>query len=230
MNVGFRFGVCNKAGRQSSVFRVWRGKHTSDIYVAGRSVAGDLKASLHQSGSWQIALTNQYFHRQDAKQFLENSRHFSRWVRPAETMPGITRAFTIYFPTDELGVTPSQPHTKVIHWLEAANEGSAVAAELMLTPHAPQTSWRSEDGAELPVIDQILLPNGETLCLVHHIVPVDPGILSGLTEVRMRLRKNRALNLQSSDWDPHLSDKRIVLMGNTPDGTHFFADASLAGD
>jgi hypothetical protein len=61
MDFGFRFGVHDTDGRQSSVFRVWRGKKTSDIYVAGRSVAGDLKASLHQSGVWQVALTSSAF-------------------------------------------------------------------------------------------------------------------------------------------------------------------------
>ena len=230
MKSGFRFGVCDTVGRQSSVFRVWRGKKTSDIYVAVRSVAGIIKASLHQSGLWQVSFTSQYFHRNDTKPFLDGDRHFSMCPRPGEVMLGVTRAFTIYFPTSELGIAHSVSDKKAVYWLSAAEKDSWIAAELMLTsPNAPKTSWRSEDGAELPVIDHMTLPNGENLWLVCRVVPENVSILSKLTEIRIQIREDRSLSLKDADWDPHLSKERIVLMGKTGDGTNFFVDASLAG-
>jgi hypothetical protein len=227
-NIGFRFGVKNESGRQSSIFRVWRGKRTSDIYVASRSIAGEIKASLHQSGSCHIALTEQYVQRPDALLLEGGDRYFSKWKRPtADT--GVIRAFTIYIPTSELGPATSNIQGKKVLWLPAAAQDYAVAVELMFTmSHIQNMSWRSEEDFELPVIARMQLPNGQHLWAVYRTVSVSSHIYKPLEDVRSRIRSNPEVRLKLQSHDSTGSPMRILVMGNADDGSHFFIDASFA--
>jgi hypothetical protein len=56
-----RFGVGSADGPRSAVWRLWTGKGTSDVYVAARTLGGNLKVSLHESGVWRYAFTKEYW-------------------------------------------------------------------------------------------------------------------------------------------------------------------------
>ena len=47
-------------GPQSAVWLAWTTQRTSDVYVACRHIAANLKVSLHQSGHWRLAYTPGY--------------------------------------------------------------------------------------------------------------------------------------------------------------------------
>jgi len=44
-----RFAVGSPTGLRSSTWRIWSAKHTKDVYLAARSIAGLQKVSLHES-------------------------------------------------------------------------------------------------------------------------------------------------------------------------------------
>ncbi len=222
----FRFAVRDDEGRQSSVFRVWRGERSSDVYIASRSVAGEIKASLHQSGRCQIALNKQYAQRPDAVLLEGGDRYFSKWKR-REPSADAVRAFTIYIPTTELRSVSVEIPGKPVLWLPPAPQDYAVAVELMYTAaKVREISWRSENGSELPVIARMQLPSGESLWAVYRTVPIDSHVSKPLEAVRTRIRSNPNIRL---DHDLAKSELRLVAMGNADDGSHFFIDASFAG-
>jgi len=47
-----RFAVGSPTGLRSSTWCIWSAKHTKDVYLAARSIAGLQKVSLHESQSW----------------------------------------------------------------------------------------------------------------------------------------------------------------------------------
>lgn len=91
--------------RRSADWRVWTVKNANDIYAAARIVAGEIKISLHETGSWQHGFTADG----KAKDSLlpGQSRHFTIWQRPGEIVPGWTRAVRIIIPDAALQVRPS---------------------------------------------------------------------------------------------------------------------------
>ena len=55
-----RFAVGSRDGARSSLWRVWTGKNTSDVYVESRDVQGVMKFSLHESGDWHYGYRPEY--------------------------------------------------------------------------------------------------------------------------------------------------------------------------
>jgi hypothetical protein len=56
----FWFGVGKPDGNHSMVWKVWGGRKTADLYIAARSMGGEMKASLHASGKRHVGLTSEY--------------------------------------------------------------------------------------------------------------------------------------------------------------------------
>ena len=104
----YRFAVGNPRYRRSSIWRVWTSKSPkSDIFIAARNLAGTLKMSLHESGIWRAAFTAEY-----AAKYLKDSippskaRRLEEWKRPPDIAPGVTLAFRIIIPNQDLEVIP----------------------------------------------------------------------------------------------------------------------------
>lgn len=87
-------------GRSSSSWRIWTSRNHKDVYVAPRQLAGQVKVSLHASGSFQSGFVNEevavLWQRSDA------GRHLDIWDRPPEFEPGWTRIFEVILPDAEL--------------------------------------------------------------------------------------------------------------------------------
>lgn len=50
-----RFAVGSPTCPQSPVYILFFNTTKADVYVSGRAIAHDVKASLHESGRWRIA-------------------------------------------------------------------------------------------------------------------------------------------------------------------------------
>lgn len=100
-----RFAVVDGAGFRSADWRIWTSRNSDDVYLAARLAAGEIKVSLHESGSWQHGFISD----QQAEGHLPpgSSRHFAIWQRPTEAAPGWTRAVRILVPLSELQARPT---------------------------------------------------------------------------------------------------------------------------
>jgi hypothetical protein len=124
--------------RRSADWRVWTSSNADDVYVAARLTAGEIKISLHESGSWQHGFTVEG--KASASLPQGESRHFTIWERPEEISPGWTRAVQIIIPDDSLQARPA-PGTakKPVAEFIATDSGNAVVAEIWLESADNQT-------------------------------------------------------------------------------------------
>ncbi|QTF81735.1 hypothetical protein SEA_BEEGEE_32 [Gordonia phage BeeGee] len=106
----FRFAVGSAGGPRSSTWIVFCSKKTADWYAAVRTLAGVQKYSFHESGKWGWG-----FVEQAADLYVDEgaSRHLDLWDRPAEFVPGWTRALSIRIPTNGLRMLPDEATAKV---------------------------------------------------------------------------------------------------------------------
>jgi hypothetical protein len=69
------------------------------VYIAARTLGGILKVSLHESGVWRFAFTEEHWEGQAATG--SEDRVIERWNRPPPII-GITSAFMVVVPTSEI--------------------------------------------------------------------------------------------------------------------------------
>src|SRR6266508_1354198 len=98
---GLRVLVGDEEGRgpRSTLWRIFTGRRTSDVYIGARPIAGEVRVSLHEHGPWRFAFTKQ--HAEGPGSFVPPSedRARSKWARPPEFAQGLTRAFIIVIPS-----------------------------------------------------------------------------------------------------------------------------------
>jgi len=94
-----RIQLTGGPARCSTVWTIFSGKHTADMYISPGMLGGEVKVSLHQSGSWQVGFTTG-----SRTHLRSGSRHWEMWKRGDEFAPGTTRAWYLLIPDQELRV------------------------------------------------------------------------------------------------------------------------------
>jgi hypothetical protein len=112
-----RFALGSLDGPRSNTWSVIGGKKTDEIYVAARYVMGVAKLSIHQSGRWRWAMTNE----EAVKRKLgpDEDRVMLRWEPPTPIGPGWTRAATVVIPSSsirQLGPEKTPKKGVVSYW------------------------------------------------------------------------------------------------------------------
>jgi hypothetical protein len=169
---GLRVIVGDEAGGpRSQLWRVWTGDRTSDVYVGARPIAGDIRVSLHESGRWRLAFTATHQKRPEALIGPDEDRARSKWARPAEFAPGLTRAFAIEIPSTELRApTRPDPLRKPALWIPAPPHGTQWEIDLFLTRGVPRDEWPGQRALKSDLLYRQDLPNGEELLITGRVV------------------------------------------------------------
>jgi len=175
-----RFGVKNKNLEFSAVWRCWtsssRGK--SDTYIAVRALAGAIKISLHESGSWQIGFTKEYSDNALKKGYqMPESRHMDIWNNSGQISDGIVRAYQIYIPSKAVcsPYIEGQEDINII-WAEAPeDENKATVFSFIISEREIELS----EGLNL--IGNLLINNGKKLYIMSSTsdIPMLPQMKSG---------------------------------------------------
>ena len=109
---------------------VWRMVvNRNDVYLgASKAAMSILKISLHHSGVWVLAATEQ----SGAK--FDGNRRAKRWAQPLGHAPGVVRGPSILVPRTSLGSRPTPPDEPLnqVAWFAAPGEGEAVEFSLYL--------------------------------------------------------------------------------------------------
>lgn len=224
-----RFAVGLANGPRSSIWRLWTSKKPkSDVYLAARPIAGALKASLHQSGVWQVSFTSEYVSTLRSRgSWPRASRHVDRWRRPTEISRGITLAFRIVIPASELRVNPIQiPDEKPVSWVLSPSSGHATEFDVFFTkPEVSVSDWPGKRRMGTEFISQALLSNGETLWLVYYYPEVTQGMLDRIEQLRAEIR-NRPPEWSRGEINMDRSTLRLIVGGEEPDGSHYFMEVA----
>lgn len=124
------FRITSPLGLFSGEWRLWATRH-SDVYLASREQAKDLKVSFHQSGVCRYAYTKEA----NVPAVLPD-RLMTRWRRPPPQQRGsnlYTRLAWLAFPTDYLSRGKVAPRLGSKH-VPAAPFGQATYVEVCLSP------------------------------------------------------------------------------------------------
>src|ERR1700730_5680249 len=92
------FAVGSANGPQSPVYSLFFNTTKADVYVSGRAIAHEVKASLHASGRWRVGFIQESPHEATTRDNRSKDRAFVKWERPGPFEPGLTRGFQIVVP------------------------------------------------------------------------------------------------------------------------------------
>ncbi|MBF9071730.1 hypothetical protein [Streptacidiphilus fuscans] len=126
-----RFRAIAVDGRRSTVWKVFAGNRSSDIYLLTRPLGEQAKTSLHESGKWRTAFLNQEL----ADRFLEPGadRAFDKFSEPTEEVaPGWVEAYTVVLPDSELQPYAQETSKGAVVDLPSPGPGGAVVVTLLL--------------------------------------------------------------------------------------------------
>lgn len=224
-----RFAIGSANGPRSSIWRLWTSKKPkSDVYLAARHVAGAFKASLHESGGWQVSFISEFVNTlRSAGSWPRDSRHVDRWQRPTEISPGITLAFRIVVPASELRVNPIQiPDEKPVSWVPPPSSDHATEFDVFFTkPQVGVSGWPGKRRMATGLISQTLLSNGETLWVVYYYPQITQGMLDRIEQLRAEIPK-RPPEWSRGEINIHRSTLRLIVGGREPDGSHYFMEVA----
>lgn len=168
-----RFAVGDPSGRRSSIWRFWAGRKSPDLYIAARSVAGLVKASLHASGARHVALTSQFATRQRKKEEADRaSRYFQQWNASVAIGQSCSLEFQVCLPTQHL--RPFGEHDRSdseVVWIPAAPPEHMIQVCVLFGPKTETVSWPGSKQAGTALVSQGRLSDAKRVWLVSRILP-----------------------------------------------------------
>ena len=221
-----RFAVGAADGPRSAVWRLWTGKGTSDVYIAARAHGGDAKVSLHESGDWRFAFTEDFYERRASTEAEE--RAIERWNRPP-SIEGITPAFMVVVPSGEIGV-PRHPltekakkYTRNVTWVTPAPEGFATHFIVVYTdPGVPEPSEHER------FVDRFKLPNGQTVYILIQEHAISEADKQQLEAARLAITDavRQGPEAEHAALEAWLEPRTWLYGRNEENGARFFIDIS----
>jgi hypothetical protein len=182
-----------------------------------------MKASLHGSCRWRIALDEE-------SPFVASGEDPAKikWTRPAEMVPGWTRAFVVAIPEPSVcasNAIVSKPDQ--VYWAEMPPPETAVEFNVFLSHPdvSPDSGWPGRDSHATAVRFCAELDNGERVWVVEHRVLMPPEGRKQFDDFRDALSRVTAeAPIESVEVE---GDLRAILIGDLGDGTRSFMDVAL---
>lgn len=227
-----RLAVGLPDGPYSATLRIWTSPGKSDVYASVRERAGDFKVSLHESGTCNAGLTDQFANKEaDAVTAIGGSRHQSTWTRAMHTGSRVVAPLQFAVPASELRTWRERPaRDTTIMWLDPPSFGRSVIISCLFSgPVLTDDQWPGrQNGTQL--IRSALLPNGEKFWLLWQDCPTSALEQSMLAEAHARL-KQRGMVRFSKITDDSPPAPRILIFKEIPqDRSLVVLDAAADSD
>jgi hypothetical protein len=222
-NRPLRWRAVSEDGRSSPSWKLWI--YGNDVYLCQRSLGGDLKISLHESGTFQTSLING----DKATEWLgpNRSRHLDRWERMPEFFIGWTRLIEVIHPYPELGQFEELDIQKVDHVALPVPLGMALHMVVLLSrPVDVMTKIEFENCVHVAQIEL----SGQ----VAHVM----GILQPWGATERAIAENarsrpmgvhpRSIVPPNASVDPTAPQSRLLTSGLHVDGHRYFLDLAAS--
>jgi hypothetical protein len=196
-----------------STWRVWHSGSADDLYVGTRSTAGEMKVSLHASGDFRYAFTQQHVE-SDRALVTPDRRVIQQW-RPLEIQPGAWQAFSVREPW--FAATLDYPLDANVTLVPSASEGNQRVLFVVVVRGGISYVDSAAPGG-MP-IGPVPLPSGATAWVVVREQPIAPNVLADMNE-------KRAVRV-TQDGEP-LTGIRLFLMGTDDAGVGCVWDVPAA--
>lgn len=228
-----RFAV-GRPGLRSSVWRLWSPGHAkSDIYLASRKSAGEMKISFHESGDWRFAFTSQTdpaeadvkYSRMDG-QYLQ-ARVVDRWRRPTSEV-GLIQLIDILIPEADVVPVPNDSEgADGTIWLAQPPHETAVEVRVVLLEDSADYYTllpREDDDLAVALVGGFRLPADETALVLAYTYPTDADFSVYLNDLRRRgleLAHQEGFDLSPS------TGPRTAIHGKGANGVRCVLDLAL---
>ena len=220
---GIKFGVRSTSGHRSAPWYLFTRDHArarvpkSDIYIQSLALKGDLKTSLHESGYWHTAFTDEAVARRpELGTAFDGGRKIQRWSRPAMKGETATIAFRILISSADVTVPLEPTQWPDVQWHDAPPPGFGVEYSVLIVPSTvTQIKSHNPDGGAVAVVGALRLCNGEQVVLMSRVMMINDLLREELRKafrVTPRLPVNDSIDYGS----PTL---RTVLFVDNPDGS-----------
>lgn len=198
----------------------------SDVYVAPRRGAENIKVSLHASGYCQYSDTPEFYNKMVVRGKMDRRfRHYFRWRRNVEIPRGESvQAFRIVIPTSELvEFGRFEREGKSVVWLTAPPEGYSSGFYILFSGRGTP---RKERGVHL--LKYMELENGQVVWILFKASRVTPDLAEEIRKVKATKLTDP---LPFSDGDRKISslgpDARLVISGKDSIGLYYFVECAF---
>jgi hypothetical protein len=228
---GLRFAVGEPAGPRSSVWRVWMNDRRDDVYIAARSLASDLKVSLHPN-FWYFGFTRKHAERGSSVVPPGADRKMHVWERPGEFGAGWTRAFAIVVPASEVIEAPTPYAGSEAVWFPKPADGEAIHFTVLLSKPGAARGRRGYPNADgfddsTEFLTRLDMTTGEQLWVVAHVAPMTDEDTERLERTRASFEEHRRQELVNRAKKSPSFSPRALVFADSSDGVGYFFDVAL---
>jgi hypothetical protein len=215
-----RVGVGSPAEPRSSIWRLWL--QGDEVYVGARELLRAFKVSLHKSGIWRMA-----FVRALETKERSSDRLVHRWQRPKADHRGATRAVAIIVPP----VLPQRPFKSrsivdsSVEWLPLPPPNKVMVLLVVFVRSGVVVDPIMFGGDQL--IGRLKKKNGETVCLVAHVLNPPAPMLTQIHETMLGLKihvtgepseTSLTARAWSAHWDEEIRESNPPIIYDIPLG------------
>jgi hypothetical protein len=220
-----RFAIGDPNGLSSNSWRLWV-EGAGDVYLLCRDNYREAKVSLHASGRWRMAFTEQAAKEVPGLVPPQRDRAWSVWEKPPETIPSTVIAFRLFFLPSELAVTPAMRPAKQwrdVLFFEQAPAGCVSVVSLLVSRGKATFTCEAGPTAEVAVLP---LAADRFVTLVIHVEIPSPEFVEKVSSTARMLsraisgrqppRDSRLLQFgEHANGSRHLIEMRYVVPGAT---------------
>ena len=151
--------------RHGPAWIVWHSGPRDDVYAGARTTAGEIKASMHASGDFRIALTTR--HMNSGRAIVEPGKRVLEQWRPYELTPGVWCVFAIRQPASSVNMSYELPTG--VQFVPPPVGGNETAAHVYVARRDVEVTFDPQ------VIGSFSLPSGATtwVRVSEHPIPDD---------------------------------------------------------
>jgi len=213
-----RFGITDQEGRRAATWKLWTQRRTgkSDMYLICRELGSKLKVSLHDSGSWHYAYTQETFKEKvEGIVAKQRNRFIEKWSRPKSIAEGMTLAFRIVTPWSSVTSPIGETKGNII-WIPNAPKPKATEIDIIITAETmPVTGWPGKRSMGTSFIGSFQLESGETIWVVYMVID-----MPDLSAIRGKAQFYRGMG----PHDLEGGNLRISVYGHEKDGSRAIYD------
>jgi hypothetical protein len=208
-----RFGAGDPSGEHAAEWVAMWKSDKSDVYIAARSLDGNMKASIHESGQCHVRAPDPSKWRSPGRppQYLE------KWA--IDPRSALEFPIGIIVPRSELSRGPWQKHKdKGTLWIPMRS--GAVQVGVMLVNADPVLTDLSTAGWHTLIVCE-RLPDGR-----HLLIAAGDAEVSSEKRVELESVKRQARALRAADSQP-LANARLIFFAGSGQGTRNYVEAGL---
>ena len=226
-----RLAVGEPNGPSSGVLRIWSPKGKGDVYASMRSIAGQVKISLHESGSCIAGLTSQFAAKEvEAVAAMGGLRHQNKWTRIRHTGERVVTPLQFVVPESQLRLRPGETTAdNEVERIKAPDSGRSIVISCIFSGQClSNDNWPGRRN-RTRLVGSKLLPNGEKFWLIWQDCPTTDLEQDILREAEAHAATTDMVPFSRPKEDTGSPERTLIFREFPEDRCLLVMDAALLG-